>query len=186
MKAAAVVLLFLASCAHAQELKFVREDITFYLNAASLRVDGYYWFHNTGSRDAETKIYYPINPKAGRVDSAGVTNMSADRATGISDSSADGFGFTARIRSGDTAVYRIGYRQTVSGDSAMYILLSTRSWNSPLSLAEYRLVVSPPIEVIGFSYKPDTLYDVQGERIYYWKRVDFMPGRNMVFYFRRR
>lgn len=184
-KLSVVVQLLVAGSVLGQGIHFFREDITFRLHHSSLAVDGYYWFCNTSGSETQIMIYYPLDSEVGKVDSMSVSVLAGGRMQRIFNCSNDGFGFPLRVPAGDTVVYRIAYVQRLSGDSALYILRSTRLWNEPLRLAEYRLITDGSEYLAGFSYEPDTLYQIEGKKIYYWKRTDFMPEKDMVFEFRR-
>ncbi len=186
MRILILVQLLLASVASGQAVDFFREDITFRLSSRSLVVDGYYWFCNHSDRNLERVIFYPLNGKAGSVDSAGVSDAAGGEKKEIFDRTSEGFAFVLRLSADDTAVYRITYRQRISGDSAMYILRSTRTWNKPLEWAQYKLVVDSSLVITRFSYQPDKVYAIGDRTIYYWKRVRFMPDRDMVFHFQQR
>ncbi len=182
---ASIIFFFLVSCVGAQTLSFLGEDIAFYLNGESFTVDGYYWFSNPSGCGTQARVFYPIACQMGPVDSIVVADMSHSRYGDIVDSGSAGFSFRLDVGSGDTVVYHIAYRQRISGDSAAYILRSTLTWNKPLEWAEYKLVVDSSLIVTRCSYDPDKVYTIADRTIYYWKRVQFMPDKDMVFHFRR-
>jgi hypothetical protein len=169
-----------------QDVHFVKEDITFHLSHEYFIVDGYYWFSNPSDSGAERLIYYPlpIRGKTGSVDSIDVFDITQGIQPIISDRTEAGFGFTLAIASHDTALCHIAYRQKLSGDSAMYILRSTQAWNRPLEFAEYKLVVEDSIAITGSSYDPDKVYDIEGKKIYLWRRTNFMPEKEFVVHFK--
>lgn len=178
--------LLLASRAVGQEVNFFKEDITFRLTTEFFYVDGTYWFSNPSNRKAEELIYYPI-PVAGKnnpVDSIDFFDITQGVQPQISKRKEAGFNFILAIAAHDTALYHIAYRQKLNGDSAMYILRTTQAWNRPLEYAEYRLMIGDSIDVTGFSYDPDKVYTIEGNKIYLWKRVDFMPEKDFVIHFK--
>jgi hypothetical protein len=183
------IVLFLLICSNtfSQDLRFIREDINFTLSDSSFYVDGYYWFVNNSGNEIERMIYFPFcSPgEDAIVDSAGVSIMPEAIEKNVLSKTGKGFYFNIKLEAGDTAVYNIKYRQILNGDSAKYILLSTKTWNMPLELAEYKLIVKPPVNVTGFSYTPDKEYIINGEKIYYWKRTGFMPEKDMIFTFKK-
>ncbi len=184
--AVVIFLLLLGSCALSQEVVFFKEDITFRLSKEYFVVDGAYWFSNPSDRSVERLIYYPF-PVAGKnssVDSVDIFDITHGVQPKISNRAQGGFSFILTMRSHDTSLYHIAYRQKVSGDSAMYILRSTQAWNRPLGYAEYKLVVEDSVAISGFSYDPDEVYNIEGKNIYVWKRTDFMPRKDFVIHFK--
>lgn len=176
--------LLLGSYASGQETNFFKEDITFRLGGKYFVVNGYYWFSNPSDNERRNVIFYPLNEETGPVDSVEVSEVAGRGHVKILDRTKAGFMFVLNLPPADTAVYHVVYRQEIIADSAMYILRSTRAWNRPLESAEYKLITDGSIAVTRFSYQPDKVYTIEGQRIYYWKRADFMPDQDMVFHFR--
>ncbi len=176
----------LSSPAFCQEIAFTNENITFKLTSTYFYVDGTYWFVNVSDHDATALIYYPLpaTNQGNAVDSVGIFNITEGTQPKISNKTNSGFSFMLSVRSNDTVVYHIAYRQRVVGDSAMYILRSTQAWKRPLVAAEYKLIVGNSIVMTGFSYEPDRIYDIDGKTIYLWRRTSLMPDRDMVLYFK--
>jgi hypothetical protein len=185
MKFPALFLVLLAAFASAQDIRFGKEDITFRLSRDYFIVDGYYWFSNPSDRRIERLIYYPLpmTVKISPIDSVDVFDITHGIQPAISDRTEMGFSFMLTIADRDTTLCHIAYRQKVIGDSAIYILRSTQAWNRPLEYAEYKLVVEDSIAVTGFSYTPDKVYDIEGKKIYLWRRTDFMPEKDFVIHF---
>lgn len=185
-KAIVIFFLLLGSRALAQEVIFFKEDITFRLSGKYFYVDGTYWFSNSSRHEVQRLIYYPFPAagKSGSVDSMDVFDLSKGAEPEISNRTDAGFSFILKMSSHDTSLYHIAYRQKLNGDSAMYILRTTQAWNRPLEYAEYRLMIGDSIDVTGFSYDPDKVYTIEGNKIYLWKRVDFMPEKDFVIHFK--
>jgi hypothetical protein len=174
----------LCSCAYGQRADFFREDITFRLDGIHLDVEGYYWFSNNSDKSIATDLSYPFPNFSGeKIDSIRVYNISAGRKTGYNLDGTNGISFSLFIAPHDTALFQIGYRQKLGGDSAVYILRTTQGWGKPLNHAEYKLLVPDSLVIKDFSYPPVKSYEIQGERIYYWTMEYFMPARDMVFHF---
>jgi hypothetical protein len=149
-------------------------------------VDANYWFANQSDKNCEKIIYYPFgnSTEKEQVDSVEVYNISQNIVPRVINHNNNGFSFLLGIAARDTAVYHIKYIQKITSDSVKYILISTRQWNKALDNAEYKLIVDKKIKLTRFSYKPDKEYDIEGKKIYYWKRNDFMPASDMVFHFK--
>jgi hypothetical protein len=177
--------LLIYACSYGQELVFKREDITFRLSKKYLSVEGYYWFTNNTSKDVHGVIYFPYgdDDKTGPVDSIEIYKMPEGKIIQYYTKDNPGFYFELNIPAKDSAICRIKYRQKVIADSAKYILLSTKTWKAPLEAAEYKLIIDKDIIIKRFSYIPDKEYTVNGEKIYYWKKNNFMPERDMIFCF---
>ncbi len=179
-----IILLFLMSPAvFSQDLSFFKEDINFTLDMNYFTVDGYYWFANQSEKPSESTIYYPFSNGTEKIDSIEVYNISQNTIPKILNRSKDGFTFLLKIAGGDTAVYHIKYIQTIVSDSVKYILTSTQRWNKALDNAEYKLIVANNLKLSGFSYEPDKIYEIEGKKIYFWKRSNFMPAYDMIFHF---
>jgi hypothetical protein len=186
MRKILLIVLAFSSYIICQEFRFTREDITFRIDTLYFYVDGYYWFVNLSEEEIRKSIYFPVS-KGGdiKTDSMEVYDVGKVRPVNIYSVNSGGFSFTAHIFPGDTAVYRIKYRQKINSDSVTYILLSTQQWNRPLDLAEYKLIVNNSTGLIGAAYKHDKIYTIGEDKIYYWNREKFMPDRDMVFHFRK-
>ena len=178
------VVFLICSTAFGQRADFFREDITFRLDSIHLNVEGYYWFANHSDKQVNSNIFYPFpNYHGEKIDSIRLYNISAGQETLYKLEGANGISFDLFIAPHDTALFRIGYRQKLFGDSAVYILRTTQGWGKPLVHAEYKLIVPASMKIKRFSYPPDKLYKIEKEKIYYWEMKNFMPVKDMIFYF---
>jgi hypothetical protein len=177
--------LVLAPYLLSQEIEFFKENISFRLTSEFFYVDGYYWFSNISDKNVEKLIFYPFGSTTSTevIDSVEVFNMTKGFAQQVSKRSEGGIYFIATLAARDTVVYRIMYRQKLIYDGVGYILRSTRQWGKPLESAEYTLRVRSPIDMLSCTYRPDTLYSIQGEKIYYWKKKNFLPDHDLVFHY---
>jgi hypothetical protein len=87
----------------------------------------------------------------------------------------NGLIFKLTILPEDTVNINITYSQKTQKEN-IYILESTKTWNSPLRFADYSLTFDSTVSIKQVSYKPDSIKD--GE--YYWHKTDFFPDRNFV------
>lgn len=167
-------------------MRFFKEDITFTLNSGNFIVDGYYWFSNESNKELEKMIFYPFGctDSSEAVDSVTVFNMTNGVAQNILQKNENGLFFVVFLSVGDTTIYHITYRQSLTSDSVRYFLRSTQQWGKPLESAQYKLVVHNPVIVTKYSYEPDTLYTIQGDKIYYWNRRKFLPEADLVFHYK--
>jgi hypothetical protein len=168
-----------------QDLTFYKEDITFTLGTNHFTVDGLYWFANRANKSCESLIYYPygINSTTENVDSMEITNVSENSIPKIVGKDKNGFLFLLRLLANDTIVYHIKYMQNIASDSVRYILTSTQQWNRALEYADYKLIVDKKFIITKFSYKPDTVNNMENAKIYSWTKTNFMPYFDMVFHF---
>lgn len=174
----------LSSSSFAQRADFFREDITFSLNRTNLDVDGYYWFTNHSEKTVESEIFYPFaNYSNEKIDSIRLFNISKGEKVRFTKDENKGIYFRLNIAPHDTLLFQIGYRQTLSADSAVYILKTTQGWGKPIDLAEYKLVVPSSLPIKKFTYEPDRSYKIENSTVYYWKKEKFMPKEDMIFFF---
>jgi hypothetical protein len=171
---------------YCQDITFFQEDITFNLDINYFKVDGFYWFINHSNKSIEKLIYYPFdnNSALEQIDSVEVFDILKDSKLKISNLGRQGFSFLLEVTANNTAVCRIKYRQKIMSDSVKYILTSTQKWERPLENADYKLIVDKQIEITEFSYEPDKLFSIDGNKIYYWKMHNFMPVSDMIFRFK--
>ena len=178
------LLITLCSFSFGQRASFFKEDITFRLDSNHLNVEGYYWFCNTSHTSIATEIFYPFPYTFGEIiDSIRIYNISMGQKHPYKLEGRNGISFYLYIAAHDTALFQIGYRQKLTKDSAVYILNTTQAWGKPLIHAEYKLLVPESFVIKHFSYPPNKSYEIQNEKIYYWEMNDFMPTRDMIFYF---
>lgn len=180
------IFLILNASMYSQGVTFFREDITFRLNKEYFKVDGLYWFCNNSDKSVEKIIYYPFatNSSSEEIDSVDVFNITKSSEEKKKDFNYKGFKYLLKMAAYDTAIYRIRYRQKVICDSVKYILTSTSEWNRSLENAEYKLIINDTSEINKFSYKPNKIYNIENEKIYYWLRKNFFPKLDFVIFLR--
>ena len=180
-----VFISLLSDVAFSQELRFLKEDINFKLNSEYFEVEGLYWFANLTNHSIEKVIFYPFGNtnKDEIIDSVEIINIMEGSINNVLNRNESGFNFLVKLENGDTTIYRIRYRQKLNCDSVRYILHSTQLWNEALESVEYKLIVSEPVVVTDYSYTPDETFSIQGKKIYYWKRSDFLPEKDLIFHF---
>ena len=182
-----ILLISIFSFIRPQELTFPKEDITFSISDSHFTVEGNYLFRNAVDNPIQRRIYYPFPSESefGFVDSVNVIDLTKDKIPVI-ERVINGLFFDLVINAKDSLLIHIIYRQKFISDSVKYILTTTKFWNKPFEIAEYKLVVDPSMEIVKFSYKPDKEYFIGGKEIYYWKKKNFMPDKDMVFHFERK
>ena len=184
MKKYYLLFFFLSSTILAQTTDFFKEDITFYMDSIYFRVNGYYWFSNNSDKPIQNDIYYPFpNYSNEKIDSITVFNLSSGINTNFVHQGEHGISFDMFLEPHDTIIFQIKYRQELISDSAVYILRTTQNWLKPLKYSEYKLIVSKYFKISKFSYPPLRSYEIQNKKIYFWKMKNFMPLKDMIFYF---
>lgn len=178
------ILLLFYSLSFGLKIDFFKEDITFRLDSDFFNIEGYYWFTNQSDNTLNKKIYYPFPYYAGsQIDSIQVYDISVGHEIIFWKEGNYGISFPLSIAFNDTALLQIKYRQKINSDSAVYILKTTQSWGKPLKNAEFKLITHESFLIKKFSYQPDRTFIMDNYKIYYWKRENFIPRLNMVFYF---
>jgi len=184
MKNFVFIFFLFAITTSSQRADFFREDITFRLDSTYFEVEGYYWFANHSDKVVNSEIFYPFpDGQSGRIDSIRLFSISSGNIVGYKKEGCSGISFLMNIYPFDTLLFQIGYRQKVVCDSAIYILRSTRGWGKPIDLAEYKLIVPDSFRIKQFSYKPDKSYKMEKFMVYYWRKENFMPDKDMIFNF---
>lgn len=181
-----IILLFIVVCPllNGQRADFFKESITFYLDSIHFSVEGYYWFLNNSNKAVYSNIFYPFpNFSNEKIDSISVFNISVRQTTKFNKEGNGGISFDLFIEPYDTVLFQICYRQQLKSDSAIYILRTTEGWGKPLDSAEYNLIVPKSFVIKGFSYPPIKSYGILDKKIYVWKMENFMPRKDMIFYF---
>jgi len=184
MKNFVFIFFLLAITTSSQRADFFREDITFRLDSTYFDVEGYYWFANHFAEMVKSEIFYPFpNGQSGTIDSIRLYNISSGNIVGYKKEGSSGISFLMSIDPFDTLLFQIGYRQKIIGDSAIYILRTTQGWGKPILLAEYKLIVPDSFRLKQFTYQPDKSYKMEKFIIYYWRKDNFMPDKEMIFSF---
>jgi hypothetical protein len=181
--------LFLSShCTYSQNLQFYREDLTFEIRNGSFSVDGIYNFCNNGDKEIQQVLYYPFPNDSlyGEVDSISAFDLNARSQNIIINKTNKGFLFKTEIGPYGIGKYKIAYRQKLLKNKVEYILVTTQRWGIPFESSDYKLITPTNMRITSFSYNPDNSMQTGDKVIYYWSKKDFMPDKNMIFYFDRK
>ena len=172
--------------AFSQNLKFYREDLTFEIKDGFFYVDGIYNFCNNGEQGIQQTLFYPfpIDSLYGGVDSMRAVDVNKRAADVITNKTATGLFFKVELGTYGIGKYKISYRQKLLKNKAEYILVTTQKWGAPFDNALYRLITPGRMKITSFSYTPDETKQVKSKMIYSWSKKNFMPDKNMVFYFK--
>ena len=178
-----VLLVFIHSLSFAQELSFDSEELTFRIDENNFYVSGYYHLISSGLNVIETALYYPF-PKDSvffPADSIKIFDITNKKEIKNIESKLGGVIFNVEIDSSLTLF--ISYKQKLKSKTAKYILTTTKYWKKSLKEVSYCLITPLDMEISYFSYKPNRNEIINNRKIYYWKKKNFMPEKDMEFEF---
>ncbi|HOV10235.1 MAG TPA: hypothetical protein PLL90_00575 [Bacteroidales bacterium] len=180
-------LFFFPNIVLSQYLQFYREDLTFEIKDGFFYVDGIYNFCNNGDKEIKQVLYYPFpfDSLYGGVDSINAIDVNAKSQKIILNITEKGFLFKIALNPYGIGKYKISYRQKLLKNKAEYILVTTQKWGTPFESSNYKLITSDNMKITSTSYIPDSTKQISDKEIYYWSKKDFMPDKNMIFYFDR-
>jgi hypothetical protein len=179
-----LILIFVSiNISKSQNIEFYREDLTFKLSETHFTVDGLYYFCNVSSEDITKTIFYPfpIDSLYGIIDSVFVENEEKLPVKFFQEKN-KGIYFKMNIPPYGIKKLRINYRQEIYKNKAEYILTTTKYWNKPFEIVNYKLIVPKEIKISSLSYKPDSTFSTNKNKVYLWQKKDFMPTKNMIIY----
>jgi hypothetical protein len=170
-----------------QSLQFYREDLAFEIKEGYFYVDGFYNFCNNSDKVIRQVLFYPfpVDSLYGAVDSINAYNVHESSRNLTFHKTEKGFFFEVELNPYGVGKYRILYRQKLLKNKAEYILLTTQKWGTPFENSQYKLIIPATITITSSSYTPDSARFVDDKKIFYWNKKDFMPDKNMIFYFSR-
>jgi hypothetical protein len=168
-----------------QGLQFYKEDLTFEIKDNYFYVDGIYHFCNNSNKEINQVLFYPfpIDTLYGIVDTIFAADIKAGSVNIVTNKSEKGAFFNIRIGAYGISKYHIFYRQKVEKNKAEYILKTTQKWGKPFENVSYKLIVPEKLKIISMSYIPDSTKTENGKKFYFWNKSEFMPDKNMVYYF---
>lgn len=169
-------LLVFAFCSDAlaqRNVSFYEEYIDFSLDSSSFCVNGIYSFVNVTDKEIHQQIMFPFAGKMAEIDSIRILNLNTGQALRFNRLES-AVVFNLHLSAKDSVDVIVFYRQKRSTKNT-YILSSTQSWGKPLETAVYALTVGSDIEIKSFSYEPDTVKVINNQKVYLWKKNDFMP-----------
>jgi hypothetical protein len=170
-----------------QDVEFIREEITFGLDTVFFSVDGDYYFRNTTGHPVDQTFFYPYAnaDKGMTVDSALVFDITDNAFIKPGSGRKDGIFFRLAFTAHEKKEVKVYYRQHHDRHSATYILTTTAYWKKPLETANYSLITDQgTILVDSVSYPPDNTFTAGNNKIYEWKKKDFMPEKDFTVWFR--
>ena len=162
----------------AQTLEFIGEEIDFSVEKQTFNVNGLYYFVNPLNKTLRPSIFFPVDSLADSLQVTGIYNYTYQEEIEYT-LVAGGIYFSFMIVPDDTVCVNISYQQKLSPRN-IYILTSTMYWEQPLNFASYTFSADSDLDRFSFEIKPDSL----AQRIYYWRRKDFLPVKDFVVYYK--
>lgn len=165
---------------------FYKEDVIFEMKGDTFYVQGIY-FIRSSQPNTSLNLLYPF-----QVDSL-MNEPVIEKAFDIThncdlviqNKSKDFIAFKVNFDSISETLFLIRYYQILKSNQARYILLSTQSWDKPLSQANYKLIIPQKVKIATFSYSPDKEFIKDDEKIYIWQKENFMPDRDFIIQFKK-
>jgi hypothetical protein len=177
------LLYLFAFCVSGQGFRFYKENITMKIEKDYFHVTGIYYLKSDGNK-SEVLVYpYPVDSLYGTVDSICIYSMTSNTIIKPNKTDRDKTVFTLGFGHNPDQDIQISYRQKLLGNRAEYILKSTIGWREPLDQANYQLIVQSGMLITRFSIPPQDSIVTGQERVYLWKKHDYMPSENLIFDF---
>lgn len=170
-----------------QSLQFYREVITVEVAGTHCWLKGDYFFRNSTSDTITIPLYYPLFDASPLPFPDSITVTAAGSGSAISFvRQGAGIVFVISVAAGDSAAYRVCYRQATPGHRMEYILRSTRQWRQPLEKAEYRVILPDTLRLTSVSLPMTRLWKNNRQTVFGCLRRNFLPDKNLIITWRRR
>lgn len=172
-----LLLTLLAACNRPAQspIHFCREEISLDVRPGMLRVSANYHFRNLTRQPVAALILYPFP-----LDSANAwpdSIMIPGYGFQLADS---GVTFLLRLPPKAEDSFQVFYRQPLRGNSARYIVTSTKKWKRPIDLARFRVNVPADLPGVQLNYQPDSTACTDSALLFYFARRRFYPDRDVV------
>ena len=160
--------------------------MTFQLDSAHMEVNGELYFRNNSSEAVEKTFFFPVSchGQSIKVDSISVFDVSRNSYIKPARKNIAGILFSMNFFPKEEKKLKVHYIQDHDGRTTGYILTKIKYWNAPLAQGNYKLIVNNPKFVIdSTSLKPDNTSTVDGKTTLTWHKSNFMPDKELCFYF---
>ena len=181
-----VLLFLLHSDLYSQKISFAGENITFRIENDYFYMNGTYYLENGRNQKIVLTYPFPHDSIYGPVDSIYIIDLTRNEIISNYKESKKGILFELNFHTEDELELQISYCQKLLKHQAEYILLSTWAWHQPLQFATYRLITPITMEITSFSIQPDEFSVIGDQKVYSWKKKNFMPLLNMIFQYSER
>ena len=152
---------------------FFEEYIDFFIDSNYFSINGIYSFTNKNNHPVNQQIIFPFADEAIQIDSIRVLNLHSGKNIDFEQKN-NFIRFSVYLPVNDTVDVNIFYRQK-SSTKNRYIISSTKSWGKVLQTVVYTLTVAKNVKIKSFSYPPDSVTESVDNKLYMWKKYDFMP-----------
>lgn len=179
----------------AVELSFLREHLEFKLLESEapgswpevLEVSALYAFGNPSGRTHRQQVRYPWprTREMGPVESIDLRWQPGGEPVALVGRDSSSVSFLLELQPGEEKLLAIQYRQAVRGGRCTYLLTTARSWGRPIQEAQFLLRLPRSFVADSCSLKPDGCRESDGERLCFWKRLEFLPEQDFVIWYRR-
>jgi len=163
---------------------FFAEEITLAVDDGFVTIAGIYHFRNNTAHEGNYPIMFPfyVDSLSSFPDKIEGSLIGTDTATLNIREMADRNGAMIDIPLMPNAVtiWRLDYRQRITGNSARYILKSTQSWGQPLEEATYKFVIPSHFADVRTWPEADSIAEESGLCKFWAHRKDFMPLEDMT------
>jgi hypothetical protein len=167
----------------AQNASFFKEHITFKIEEGYFYVNGEYYLRRSDTSFNHIVLFYPLPTDSiyAPVDSILIYNSNMNRE--IADYKKVKTGILFNLELDSVTLVMISYRQQLRNNVARYILTTTQQWGKPLEEVTYELIAPTDLKITSFSYPPDSRENFGDMIIYYWRKENFWPLKDMIFTF---
>jgi len=168
---------------NAQIVDFFKEDLNFYLESDSFKVQGIYFFVNQSQNEYCGRLWYPLPDS--NISKVEVFNDSFDKINCYLQKKLNwGVFIPLRIKASDSTFVIVRYGQKIQGKSVRYILTSTRQWENPLKEAHFQLVVGSNFKNVQFSIIPQLKKKIGKQNLYEWEFKNFYPTKDFLLFWK--
>lgn len=180
-----ILLLFLTlngACYSQQTISFDSEDLTFEIRDTIFIVSGFYYLSSKVDKEFLLIYPFPTDTIYGTPFDVSIHNLSTNHPVSYKPSRNNSYVSFITSYTDDTPLL-ISYKQPFRANRVKYILLTTQSWNKPLTTANYKLITDKDLKIIYFSIPPDESITVDDKNIFFWHIENFMPDRDFEIVF---
>lgn len=169
-------------CFSQKAISFEKEDITFEIQDSLFIVKGIYYLTTDNSKEVLFIYPFPTDSIYGIPFDINIYELNTNKV--FKYNASEDFSYISFIvqLSEDTPLL-ITYKQPIKSKKARYILLTTKSWNKPLKIADYKLITDKELKISNFSYFPDRKTVIDNKNVFIWHFENFMPNKDFEIVF---
>jgi hypothetical protein len=154
---------------------FAREEIAMDVRPGTLEVRGMYHFTCSAREPLVASMFYPfpLDSNHPYPDSVEIRQHGFQK----QDS---GVSFRMHFKPGAEDSFFAYYRQPLRANSATYIVTTTRKWQRPIDLAQFRVTVPASFKDVKLTFKADSVAKSDSTVTYHFARKRFFPDRDVT------